>query len=227
VGRIEAGQIDYVRKLPPTDKSVLQVDTLIVGNGCASHSATQGLMAAVAEVFPAFVRHNRGQPAATGIPLTPIAKAFFDDEGPDLLGTYAPWAVDILPLPTWLQVFVALSVLFSGMRVAHRFRLWRIDANRVKIERDLHKLIPSGLTADDVAAAPLDPAHRDAEVQARFDLVEARLAALAARSRQQSLSTLVPMGEEMQYRFQESLIGDLLRAIRAYRQRLSRSWPAP
>jgi TRAP-type uncharacterized transport system substrate-binding protein len=59
VGRIEEGRFDYVRRLPGESKRVLHVDTLVVGNGCASHSATQGLMTAIVEVFPTFVRDNR------------------------------------------------------------------------------------------------------------------------------------------------------------------------
>ena len=115
VGTIEAGQFDYARRLPPEAKQVLQVDTLLVGNGCASNSQSQGLMAAVNDVFPTFVRHNRSQPNLTGLPLATVAKAFFDEEGPDLLGKYAPWLVDIMPTPTWLQLIVGFSVLFSGM----------------------------------------------------------------------------------------------------------------
>ena len=48
----------------------------------------------------------------------------------------------------------------------------------------------------------------------------ARLNALAERCRKQSLSVLVPMGEEMSYRYQETLIADLITALRLYRDRL-------
>ena len=48
----------------------------------------------------------------------------------------------------------------------------------------------------------------------------ARLTALAERCRRQSLSVLVPMGEEMSYRYQETLIYDLITALRLYRDRL-------
>ena len=50
-----------------------------------------------------------------------------------------------------------------------------------------------------------------------------RLEALTERCRRQSLSILVPMGEEMFYRYQETLIAELLYALRLYRDRL----PAP
>jgi hypothetical protein len=47
-----------------------------------------------------------------------------------------------------------------------------------------------------------------------------RLSALSEKSRKQALSVLVPMGEEMAYRFQETLMAELLRALRHYKERL-------
>ena len=220
VGQIEAGQIDYVRKLPPESRQVLQVDTLIVANGCAPNGVTQGFMTAVAEVFPTFIRHNKGQPNLSGLPQAVAAQEFFREDGPDLLGKYAPWAVDIMPLPTWIQLGVAFSVLFSGMALWNRFRLWRVDANRVKIEREIPALFGPGMTVGEIAELPFDPRHHTPEMRAKIDGVTQRLEALAERCRKQSLSVLVPMGEEMSYRYQETLISDLLRALRLYSERL-------
>jgi len=223
VGVIEAGQLDYVRLLPPEDKRVLQIDTLIIGNGCASNGALQGLMAAQAELSPTFVRHNRNVPNLTGLPQNNVAQNFFKEEGPDLLGTYAPWAVDILPLPTWIQIGVALSLLFGAMGFAHRFRLWRVDANRVKLESEIPELFGAGTTAHDIAERPFDPQHATPQARVRIDRLIARLSGLAERCRRQSLSVLVPMGEEMSYRYQETLISDLIAALRQYRDRLPKS----
>jgi hypothetical protein len=220
VGTIEAGQYSYPGRLPPEDKRVLQVDALLVGNGCASLSQTQGLMTAVAEVFPTFVRHNRGQPNQTGLPMPRVAKSFFDDEGPDLLGQYAPWLVDIMPTATWLQLVVGFSMLFSGMALANRFRLWRLDAQRVEIERGIPELFGPGVTVGDIARLPATERFRAPEVRATLDDVIDRLAHLLQRCRRHSLSVLVPMGEEMYYRHQETLVADLLHALRAFRDRL-------
>jgi hypothetical protein len=219
-GTIEAGQIDYVHRLPPKDVNVLKMDTLIVGNGCAKNGATVGLLAAVSVVFPTFVQHNKTQPNLTGLPLSAVAANFLRDEGPDMLGTYAPWAVDILPLPTWIQLGVALSVLFSGMALGHRFNLWRIDAGRVRIEREVAALFHPGVTLGEIAEMPPDAAQRPAETRARLDGLLSRLDALAERCRRKSLSVLVPMGAEMFYRYQESLIAELQHALRSYRDRL-------
>ncbi len=220
VGVIEAGQMDYVRKLPRENNKVLQVDALIVGNGCAPDGVTQGFLAAVAEVFPTFVSHNKGQPNLTGLPLATVAANFYNDDGPDLLGKYAPWAVDIMPLPTWIQLGVALSVLFSGMALWHRFRLWRVDANRVRIEREIAALFAPGTTIDLIAAMPLDARYLLPDTRAQIDDLLLRLSRLSEKCRKQSLSIVVPMGEEMSYRYQETLIADLLRALRLYKERL-------
>jgi hypothetical protein len=220
VGVIEAGQMDFMRKLPREDKKVLQVDALIVGNGCAPDGVTQGFLAAVAEVFPTFVSHNKGQPNLTGLPLATVAANFYNAGGPDLLGKYAPWAVDILPLPTWIQLGVAFSVLFSGMALWHRFRVWRVDADRVKIEREIAALFPAGATIDSIAETPLDARNLVPDARAQIDDLMLRLHALAERCRKQSLSVLVPMGAEIYYRYQETLIADLLRALRLCKERL-------
>jgi hypothetical protein len=49
-----------------------------------------------------------------------------------------------------------------------------------------------------------------------------RLLELAERCREHSLSVFVPMGQEMAYRYQETLIYDLLHALRLYRERTSK-----
>jgi TRAP-type uncharacterized transport system substrate-binding protein len=220
VGVIQAGQMDYVRKLPREDKEVLQIDTLIVGNGCARDGVTQQFLIAVAEVYPTFVRHNKGQPNVTGLPMSPVAANFYSAEGPDVLGKYAPWAVDIMPMPTWIQLGVAFSVLFSGMALWHRFRLWRIDANRVKLEREIATLFEPGATLDSIAEVTPGAHQLAPETRAQLDELMLNLSALLEKSRHQSMSVLVPMGEEMNYRYQETMMADLLRALRVYKGRL-------
>jgi hypothetical protein len=223
VGVIETGQMDYVRKLPAEDVKVLQVEVLIVSNGCAPDGVTQGFLTAVAEVFPTFVSHNKGQPNLTGLPLATVAANFYSAEGPDLLGRYAPWAVNIMPQPTWIQLGVAFSVLFAGMALWHRYRLWRIDVRRVKIEREIAALFAAGATIDSIADIPLDARQLLPHAERQIDDLVLRLTALSERCRKQSLSVLVPMGEEMSYRYQEMLIAALLRALRLCKERLPRA----
>jgi uncharacterized protein len=220
LGEIEAGQYDYVRRLPPENKQLLEVDTLVVGNGCASYAVTQGLMTAISEVFPTFVRDNKGQPNLTGLRAAPVAKDFFNDEGPDFAGTYAPWLINIMPTATWLKLIVGFSMLFSGMAVWHRFRLWRVDANRVKIERDIGSLFGTRATLGEIARAPVTDRHRTPEARALLDDITGRLTTLSDRCRRHSMSVLVPMGHEMAYRYQETLIADLLDALHSFEKRL-------
>jgi len=149
-----------------------------------------------------------------------VARGFYQEEGPDLLGKYAPWAGDIMPLPTWIQLFVGVSVLFSGMALWHRYRLWRVDADRVTIEREIPALFGPGVTVDDIATMAPAPGHRTPEAAAAIDGIIGRLTRLSDQCRKHSLSMLVPMGEEMSYRYQETLISDLLHALRLFRERL-------
>ena len=46
-GIIKAGYYDPVRELPPTDKRIIEIDTLVIGNGCARESVTQGVITAL------------------------------------------------------------------------------------------------------------------------------------------------------------------------------------
>jgi len=218
-GRIGAGQFDAVRMLPPTDRRVLRVDTLVVGNGCAKRSQIMGLMIALEDVFPEFVRHNKETPNATGIDLSPAAKGFLDAGAPEVLDEYLPRVADVMPPSNWVHLLMAVSVLFNLMGVANRFVLWRIDAARVRAEREIAACFGPNATIGDIARlAPRDelllPRVRD-----EIDRVVAALEALGARSRQLSLSVLVPMGGEMAYRYQEGLIHETLAALHAFRER--------
>jgi hypothetical protein len=220
VGRLEAGQYDLVRLLPGEDKHVLQIDTLVIGNGCARRSATHAFITVVATVFPDFVRHNRDTPNRTGLPFAPAARSYFDREGPDLVGVYVPWLIDLMPTASWVQLILGLSLLNNAMTWWHQFRLWRIDANRVRIEGTIPRLFGPGVTVGDIAAMPPQETHRTPEARAQLDSLMEQLAVLSTKSRRQSQSVLVPMGQEMAYRYQEALIADLLYALHAFRDRL-------
>lgn len=216
LGRIEAGHYDPVVGLPPRDKNVLQVDTLVLGNGCASRSATQGLITVLADLDPLFLKHNRDTPNLTGLPWAPVARAYYEGGAPDVLGVYAPWILDILPTATWIQLALGISVLFNAMGAFNRFRLWRLDADRVAIEREISRLFGSGITLGELARAPPLADLEPDEVRQRVLRAMQVLEALHGRCRAQSLSIFVPMGGEMAYRYQENLMVDLLRALRRH-----------
>jgi TRAP-type uncharacterized transport system substrate-binding protein len=218
-GRIGAGQFDAVRMLPPTDREVLRVDTLVVGNGCAKRSQVMGLVAALSDVFPDLPRHNKETPNTSGLDLAPAAKAYFDNGGPELLDEYLPRVSDVMPPSNWVHLFLGVSVLFNIMGAANRFVLWRIDAARVRAEEEIAACFGPKITLGDIAR--LDPEGETLRDGLGLDIdrVIAELEGLAARSRKVSVSVLVPMGGEMAYRYQESLIHETLATLRAFRER--------
>jgi hypothetical protein len=182
-----------------------QVDTLLVGNGCATRTATTGLPTLLTRVLPDVVARNREAPYAT-LPLAAGSRRFFENGGPDLATQYLPWAVDIMPLSNWIYVITAVSLLFNGMSAWNRFRLWQIDSRRMRVE-ELGRL---HLTSEH-----MKPGHRS-EVA---DLI-GTLETLSRRCREQSVSIVSVMGQEMRYRYQEHLMTEFLEALRSFRARV-------
>jgi hypothetical protein len=220
-GRIGAGEYDPVKLLPPVDKRVLRVETLVLGNGCSGRTQLTDVLVLLSRQFPDFLRHNRDTPNATGLELAATSKEFFEHGGPELADEYAPWLVDLMPPANWAYVVMAVSLLFNAMGFGHRFRLWRIDVARVALESELTRLFGGAVTVDDLARRPL--AGDAGERLAQVDALIAALEQLSARSRRYSLSLLVPMGQEMAYRYQEELIHQLIAALRAVRSRVSQA----
>jgi hypothetical protein len=202
--------------LPPTDKKTLQVDALVIGNGCAGRSTTTGLLTLLARRFPELVRRNQDTANSTGLPLAAASRSFLENGGPDFATELLPWAVDIMPLSNWIYVITAVSVLFNVTGLWSRFRLWRIDAHRVKAEERLGTLFRPGITPAEIAGLAPTPEHRTAGHRAAVKDLIATLEALNARCREQSVSWVADMGQEMPYRYQEHLITGLLNALRSF-----------
>jgi hypothetical protein len=221
MGIIKAGYYDPVRGLPPTDKRVIQVDTLLIGNGCARESVTQGVITAFTRVFPDLIRENREQANLTGLQYATAAQSYFDDQGPDRVGEYLPWLIDIMPTARWLQLIFVFSMLFGAQALWHRFRLWRLDSRRVRIEGGIARLFTPAVTMSEIAEMNPEARHRTPEMRARVDDLIVQLEHLAGRCRRQSLSMLAPMGQEMNYRYQEGLVAEWLRALRKFREKLA------
>ena len=175
---------------------------------------------ALVRVFPNFVAVNREGPNLTGLEYAPAARSYFDNQGPDVVGEYVPWVIDIMPTARWVQLVFAFSLLFGAQAVWHRFRLWRLDAWRVRIEGEVTRLFAPGTTVVEIAESLPESQHRTPAARAQIDATMSELGELAERCRRQSLSILVPMGQEMSYRYQERLIADLLHALRQFRARL-------
>jgi TRAP-type uncharacterized transport system substrate-binding protein len=222
-GRIAPGQYDPVSILPPTEKTVLKVDTLVVGNGCARRSTTTGLLTLLARHFPDFTQRNRETASASGLPLVAASRTFFENGGPDLATEHIPWAVDVMPLSNWIYTITAVSLWFNLMAVWSRFRLWRIDTNRVRAESRLETLFRPGITPGEIARMAPEDKQRTPGHQAQLADLIATYEALSARCRRQSLSFVSDMGQEIRYRYQEHLMAEYLDALRIFRERLSRT----
>ncbi len=220
VGKITASNYDPVRQLPPVDKRVIQIDALVIGNGCARESVTQGIITAFVRIFPDFVRVNRESANLTGLPVASAARNYYENDGPDVVGAYVPWFIDIMPTARWLQAVFLISLVFGAQAAWHRFRLWRIDARRVDIESKVLRLFGPGITVSEIESMVPEPRHHEAAARALLQKTIDELGELAERCRRQSVSLLVPMGQEMGYRIQEGLIADLAHALKRFRGRL-------
>jgi hypothetical protein len=123
----------------------------------------------------------------------------------------------------WVYLAMAVTILFNLMNTYSRFRLWRIDAAREKIETSLKELVDPRLTHTQIRAALADrvmaaPNKRDAA-----EAIMGRLVELRARCRRQTSSMFTPMGDEMFYRYQQSLIDEAITTVGA----LLQSAPTP
>ena len=218
-GRIGAGQYEAVKVVPAEDKRVLRVETVVVGNRCASRSATIDILNVLARRFPDLVRFNKETANATGLEFSVAAKGYYDHGGPELADEYVPWLVDVMPPANWAYIVMGVSVLFNAMGAGHRFRLWRIDDARVKLEGELPHVFGPSITLGDIARVRPEGRLATPEVQQALHGLIADLEALAARSRRQSLSALVPMGQEMAYRYQEEIIYQTMAVLRDFVRR--------
>lgn len=218
-GRIGAGQYDPVRLLPESDKRVLRVDTLVVGNQCASRTQTIALLELLGAEFPGFVAHNRERGKSDSLPTSATTERFVQNDGPGLVERHIPWLVDIMAPENWLYVVTSVSLIFNLMTFWHRFRLWRIDANRDRNEQVVRKLLGARLTAEEIQELEPRPALCSTEAIAAIDRVIERMNHLRSKCQRQANSNLVPMGQEGAYRYQEDQMEDMLTALRSYRSR--------
>jgi len=220
VGNIPAGQFDAIRVIPAEHRRVLLVDTLVISNGCASRSATVGLLALLAQQIPELVAHNKSGVGTAHFAISSTAQEFYDNGGPGWADTYLPWLVDIMPLGYWFYVVMTVSVLFNIMSGWHRFRLWRVDANRDKAQQLVRDALGEKLTPDELLALHPTPEQANDELRAKLDAALAAFDALRIKCRKQQNSILVPMGQEWIYRYEEEQIELTLTALRTFREKL-------
>jgi TRAP-type uncharacterized transport system substrate-binding protein len=210
LGRIPAGFYDIAKPIPATDKLVAQVDTLIMTNACVHRAERVAFLMLLSAEFPNFVRDNpppswKSQDQA---PLADEARQFFTNGEPELADRYFPRLVNLMSPAYWIYMAMAVTILFNASNAYSRFRLWRIDANRQMLESRLKALSGLGATPEHMKTLP-----PGAVIKTRQDREEAEdlikdLEGLRLRCEEQLRSMVTPMGSEMFYRYQESLIKD-------------------
>jgi hypothetical protein len=205
LGSIPAGRYDLERPTPAVDKPVAQVDTLVVASSCARRAERIALLMLLSAELPGFVRSNppRSTGSATALPLAPEAREYFVAGGPEIADRYFPWLVNLMSPAYWVYLVMAVTVLFNAMRGFSRFRLWRIDSAREKLKA--HLMQPAATGPRQVPAGP-SPSATD---------ISNELMELRARCRRYTGSFVTPMGDEMFYRYQESLIDELTAMLAA------------
>jgi hypothetical protein len=215
LGRIPAGRYDLERPTPSADRLVARVDTLVVANACALRAERVALLSLLSAQLPGFVRGNppRSTNSITAIPLAPEARQFFVTGEPEIADRYFPWLVNLMSPVYWVYLVMAITVLFNAMRGYSRFRLWRIDAARERLKTLVNELISPEATRERAhSSGPLSAA---ADAWSTAPNIMTQLSELRARCQRYTCSLVTPMGDEMFYRYQESLINELMTALAA------------
>ncbi len=219
-GRIGAGQFDPIAVIPPADRKVLRVDTMVVGNKCASRTETMALISLLQREFPTLIEHNRSSGGSPTFPTSEASQTFIVNGGPEWADTHVPWLVDIMPISNWFYVVMAISILFNVMTSGHKFRLWRIDANRDRAQQVFRDLLGEHLTPAEIDVLDPEEKHLETKNIAKLDDAIAELDDLRKRCRAQENSPLVPMGQELAYRYQEEQMEIILTAVRRFRDKV-------
>jgi len=221
LGQIPAGRYDLVRPVPATAKQTARVGTLLIASPCAARADRIALLMLVGAELPGFVRSNppSSTSSATVLPLAPEAHQFFLTGEPEVADRYFPWLVNLMSPAYWVYLVMAVTVLFNALKAFSRFRLWRIDAAREKLETSLKDLIDPGLTHAQMRAAPVEPVMAVPERRAAAQAIMDRLMELRVRCQRQTSSMVTPMGDEMFYRYQQALIDEATTTVGALLQR--------
>jgi TRAP-type uncharacterized transport system substrate-binding protein len=213
LGTIAAGRYDLVRPTPAKPRQVARLATLVVASPCARRADRIALLVLLAAELPGFVRNNppNATSAATVVPLAEEARQFFVAGEPGFADRYFPWLVNLLSPAYWVYLVMAATVLFNGMTAYSRFQLWRIDVAREKLEASLKDLVDPAMTHAQMREAI--PAILVAERQAAARSIQGQFMALRERCQRCTNSLFTPMGEEMFYRYQQSLIDDAITTL--------------
>jgi TRAP-type uncharacterized transport system substrate-binding protein len=209
LGRIPAGRFSLVPPVPEADKLAPEVNTLIIASPCAKRADRIAFLSLLSAEIPEFIRSN--PPAWTSsaamVPLAPEARQFFATGEMQFADRYFPWAVNLMSPVYWVYLLMAATALFNGLRGLSRFRLWRIDTAREGLEVEVQRLF----SRPELGSSRQFPGQSSFDIQA--DILR-RLTELRQRCQRQVSSFVTPMGDEMFYRYQQSLIDRAIAVLR-------------
>ena len=146
------------------------------------------------------------------------ASYFLDNNGGSLADTHVPWLVDFMPTSNWVYAVMVLSIFYNAVSALNNFRLASIDANRVAAERSIQTMFNRRILNDEISRFKIPDA--DAFPMDRLKELIQFLEDQLIKCRRQSLSVIVPMGTEMGFRDQESLMEEKLAALKILEYRL-------
>jgi hypothetical protein len=184
----------------------------VVTDACARRAERVALLTLLSAQLPGFLRSNPPKSAdtITGLSLAPEARQFFVSGEPEMADRYFPWLVNLMSPVYWVYLVMAVTVLFNAMRGFSRFRLWRIDAAREKLKVQIDAMVGPAVGHPEAAPTKKGVAPK---AGATLERIAAQLVELRTRCQRHTGSMVTPMGDEMFYRYQESLINDLLRRV--------------
>jgi hypothetical protein len=199
LGHIPAGRYDLVRPTPTVDKPVARIDTLVVANSCARRAERIALLMLLSAELPGFVQANPPKYtfSATALPLATEARQYFIKGEPEIADLYFPWLVDLMSPAYWVYLVMAVTILFNVLKAISRFRLWRIDAARERLERRLKELTDPGLTHAQIRVSGGGHLLTGATACAAAQSIRDQLAQLRTRCQRYASSIVTPMGDEM------------------------------
>jgi hypothetical protein len=202
-------------------QSTSKLATLLIANSCAQRADRVALLMLIAAELPGFIRGNppSSTSSATTLTLAPSAQHFFLAGEPEIADRYFPWLVNLLAPAYWVYLFMAATVLFSGLKTFSRYRLWRIDAARENLETALKGLVDPKLTHAQIREIPANGVMIGSEKRAAAEAIMDRLVELRARCQRHTNSLVTPMGDEMFYRYQQALIDEATTTVGALLQR--------
>lgn len=215
LGTIAIGRYDVVHPTPAVDKLVAHLGTLVVAGPCARRADRVALLVLLAAELPGFVRGNppSATSPATDVPLTSEARQFFMNGEPALTDQYFPWLVNILSPAYWVYLVMAITALFNGLAAYNRLRLWRIDAAREKLEAILKQLVDAGVTHAQMREVSAGRTIAAPQERVAAEMLLQQLLNLRHRCQHYTSSFVTPMGQEMYYRYQQSMIDEAITTL--------------